>query len=780
MAEEIQNPLGEKPLTGRRSLKNISIRKKTIAMILAVVVFSTATIVVVESVNNARRIRGSLVTHMEAMAAVAASNLAASLDFGNKKQGEKVLFSLSAVPEIVDAVVLDINHKEFISLKKNTPTGHGSLPEFSGGSVFRDDKLYVKARIVFNGEYNGDLFIIASTQLLMSQIYDRAIASLLLLAAVLIVSFFLGVWLSRSITGPVLTLAAAASTISSLGDYSIRVEKTGNDEIGALYDSFNDMLNQIEARNTEIRTLNEHLEDKVEERTHDLLKAKEQAEEARRRAESADQAKSAFLANMSHEIRTPMNAILGYSGLLLKIIEEPKQREFLEIVQNSGRNLLDLINDILDLSKIESGKMRLVLKVMNIHHMLTEIRNIFRIKTEEKGIDFHIDISPDFPAGLLMDETRLRQILFNVVGNAVKFTHEGHVSITASKKSSDLQTSRIDILFKIEDSGIGIPEEHQDTIFKAFEQQPGQGTQYGGAGLGLTITKRLVEMMNGSISVSSRPGKGSAFFIELRGVEISTMKKYNGESPKVSTEELFFKKNTVLLVEDNYYNLNLVKTIMEERNLNVITAENGKEALEKMNNAVPSLILMDIKMPVMNGYITTQLIRQNEQWKNIPVIALTADIMKESREKISASGCSGFLTKPVDEIQLLLMLMRFLPWEHLEETANSDDKNNAAISTAPASPELTPETMEKLSSLLDSQLIPRWETLGDSLLLDDWVEFGKRVKSAGELHNVPVLADYGEEIVSNVVRLNIIELKKSIRKFPALVNSFKKQMRSQA
>lgn len=755
---------------------SFSIKKKTISIILAVVLFSIVTTVVVLGLQNINRLRRSMANKINTASQVIGRNCSIPISFDLNDKALEVLSGFDAIPEVMGAVIYTPDGNVFASHKKDNPQLEFKYDPVHLNSIqFRGQRLYVSGKIEDKGDMIGSILVVASTRNLSRQIYDYIWFSVVLLVLVFTISGFLGAWLSRRLVRPVLKLADTAAAISNETDYSIRIEKMGSDEIGTLYDSFNEMLNQIEARDHEILQLNEGLEDKVEERTRDLLKAKEQAEKARRRAELADQAKSTFLANMSHEIRTPMNAILGYSSLLMKLIEDKKQREFLEIVQTSGRNLLALINDILDLSKIESGKLNIQYKPMNPHHLLDEIRNIFRIRTEEKGIHFRVEIAPDIPTGLLMDETRLRQILFNVVGNAVKFTHEGHVKLSVSKKHAEKQTSCIDLIFTVEDTGIGVPEEQIETIFKAFEQQAGQSSQYGGTGLGLAITRRLVEMMNGKILLDSRVNQGSTFTIQFKGVEISVLKADVSEPQLISTEGLRFESSKVLLVEDNYYNLQLVRKMMEDKNLQVVEAENGEEALLKLEGFTPDLILMDMKMPVMDGYAATRQIKGDERFMHIPVIALTADVMKDGLDKIKEIGCETHLSKPVDEIQLFLVLIKYLPYQKQEEIEGEFPAEPIKKETGIDIDSINGYTAEELENVLDSQLMPQWEAIGDSLLLDDWMKFARHVKEVGEGYEAAFLVEYGNHIIENVENLNIMELKKTIKRFKDIVSAVKKR-----
>ncbi len=778
-------------------MRSLSIKTKNIVIILSIVLFSIATTIFIQVFNNIETLRNHLVNKIESVAEVVSAYSALPIQFVDNSLLKQTLDSLVSIPEVADLTIYDKDGKEFLPLKNKTEPIIQTIKQLTAEQLTAEqltdkkltdkkltdkklktdpqyigDYLYVSKKVVYRGEFLGTVYVIASTDLLNTQIRNYIYFSVTILLVVFFIAAVLGAWLSGSLTRPILKLADTAIAISANADYTIRVDKFSDDETGTLYDSFNRMLDQIAARNLEIRTLNEGLEEKVQLRTRDLQKAKDQADRARRAAELADRAKSTFLANMSHEIRTPMNAILGYSRLLTKLVADPKQNEYLEIVQSSGRNLLALINDILDLSKIESGKLSLVYRPMNPHQIFDEIKNIFKIKTEEKNIEFVIDIDSDIPSGLLLDETRLRQILFNVVGNAVKFTDKGHVKLSVTKKFSGKDTSRVALTFQIEDTGIGIPSEQTEDIFKAFEQQKDLGGKYGGTGLGLAITKRLVEIMNGRIFVISEVGKGSTFSIELNDIEISSFLVDALPTAMPPSEKLRFDGSNILLVEDNLYNLKLVQALLEDKGITVEQALNGKEALKKLNTKHPDLILMDMKMYGMDGYQATRIIKADEKLKDIPVIALTADAMKEGRKKVKDAGCNGFLSKPIDENRLYAELMKYLPYQ-MKDAPPAGKTQKKPLPQKIEVDTISPESLAEIVDIFTTQLMNEWRGMENSMLLDEWVRFGTKIKIIGEKYNAGFIIDYGQHIIENVEHLNIAVLKKTIKNFPGVVETLK-------
>lgn len=417
----------------------------------------------------------------------------------------------------------------------------------------------------------------------------------------------------------------------------------------------------------ELKRYRDHLEDLVEERTAELAIAKEAAE-------AANHAKSQFLANMSHELRTPLNAIIGFSEILENLIVEPKQKSYIKRVLTSGNALLTLINDILDFSKIEAGKLELSHTPCSIRRMFAEIKDIFDHKMIQKGLDIVLELDSEIPAALLLDELRIRQVILNLLGNAVKFTQTGSIILAARTESvQGGVTSSQRFILSVTDTGIGISEDQISNIFDAFEQQKGQNaSQYGGTGLGLTITRRLVEAMNGRISVSSRLGAGSTFTVVLEDVEVVVVENAEiRETDLFDFEAIRFDKATVLVVDDIGYNRDLLKGFLDGCELALLEAENGHEAIEKARRYRPDLILLDMKMPVMDGYEASMILKDDPVLKTIPVVAVTASALQQDEQRIRRI-CDGYLRKPLTRAELIKESMKYL--SHTVQAATVPEK----------------------------------------------------------------------------------------------------------
>lgn len=415
-------------------------------------------------------------------------------------------------------------------------------------------------------------------------------------------------------------------------------------------------------------------------------------------AESANRMKSEFLANMSHEIRTPMNAILGFSELLQQQSQDIKHQSYIETIVSSGRMLLTLIDDILDLSKIEAGRLRIHYNTIYIHGILQEINQIFGFKASSKNISLNLVIDSQVPISMIFDEVRLRQILFNVVGNAVKFTHQGSVDITVtcdpvvwqphhippsamhseisvfstsasvSSSASTVSSPTISsaphlvptttLRITIADTGIGIDPKEHELIFEAFRQSEGQSNRrYEGTGLGLTITKRLTEMLGGTVSLKSSIGQGSLFILVFPKIEVAVTKPVVVAPSPVPTPCL--QHSTVLIVDDVASNRDLLKNYFSESRCHLLFADNGQRALDIVQNSLVDLILMDLRMPEMDGLTAAQLIRSNPKTQHIPIVILTASPQRLEEENIQA-WCEGFLRKPVSQHQLMEIVDRML------------------------------------------------------------------------------------------------------------------------
>ncbi len=491
------------------------------------------------------------------------------------------------------------------------------------------------------------------------------------------------------------------------------------------------------------------------------IMAEKQLKEAMARAEAANHSKTEFLANMSHEIRTPMNAILGFTELLNEQVQEPRLKSFINTIQSAGNTLLMLINDILDLSKIEAGKMSIQNIATNPHELFKEIGDIFAMNIQKKGLDFYIEIDPDIPHSLLLDPVRLRQVLFNLLGNAVKFTETGFIKLSVQSLGVFDHLSKMNLLIKVEDTGIGIPLEQQDRIFNVFEQQEGQDSgKFGGTGLGLSITKRLVSMMNGTISVESAANQGSTFSIILEKVDVASVISQNQleDSFVFDARTIQFKVATILVVDDILDNRELICQNFIDSGLEIIQAENGQEAIEQYKNNRIDLILMDIRMPVLNGYEAAKMIKSLNP--KMPIVALTASVMQDEFEKIRREYFDGYLRKPVLRNDLIQTLAQFLEYREIKPEEQQPvldlSLNKNAFS-------------ETLLKVLHDELGARYQQAVNTNSIEDIKAFAKQVAEIASMHDNASLDAFATQLLEKVDSFDIAGMQFLLKKFEAVL-----------
>ncbi|HKK59735.1 MAG TPA: response regulator, partial [Salinivirga sp.] len=436
------------------------------------------------------------------------------------------------------------------------------------------------------------------------------------------------------ITRPLASLAMASKRISQEADYSIRLHREGKDEIATVYNAFNNMLRQIEKR--------DEARNAVELK---LQKAKEDAERA-------DQLKTSFLTNMSHEIRTPMNAILGFTNLMLEEHLTPKQEEeYLKVINESGATLLNLVNDILDISKIESGELSIADGICDINALFSDLFVSFNeIKSQKKKA--HLELYINNPLNhkkilLKTDPFRLRQVLVNLLNNAIKFTDSGHIEY-GLKENDDI------LIFYVKDTGIGFDNSHINEIFKRFRKIDDEKTRlYRGAGLGLAISQDIVTLLGGKFHVESEPGEGSVFSFSLPKI-LAEKQDFPDKKDDSSKTDLDLMGKTVLIAEDEPNNFKFLNQLLQKYNATIIWARDGQEAINQVERQKTDLILMDIKMPVLDGFEATKRIK--EQYPEMIIIAQTAYASTEVMRKCKTAGCDYFVSKPIKKSELISTL----------------------------------------------------------------------------------------------------------------------------
>jgi len=636
----------------------------TIAVTSALALALSATALVVYDLATYRY---ALTGDVEALADLVGNNSTAALAFGDKAAASETLRSLSVRPDVEAAALYTASGERLADYTRTGQPAPAALTTPDG--VLASGRQFAVIRsVTLTGQPIGRVFVRSNLNQLEARVWRTVSITTLVFFLSTALAIALGQRLQRPIARPIQSMSRAAKRVSSTQDYGLRIDDDPKvEELHVLVGTFNDMLAQIQARDLELQRYQGHLEEQVAERTAQLTQAKDRAEEGSR-------AKSDFLANMSHEIRTPMNGVLGMVELALDAQLPPAQREQLQTLRGSAESLLVIIDDILDFSKIEAGHLSIEPVPTALSTLARAAVESFELRARQKGLTLRCELAADLPAAVLVDPGRLRQVLVNLLGNAVKFTSEGTVTLAVSAGGT-LGDGRVPLSFAVRDTGIGIAPERVDAILQPFTQADTSMTRrFGGTGLGLTISSRLVSLMGGTLTVRSTEGVGSEFVVQLPAwpAAAADVLPSAAEPRRLTADVVSVPADTVdpaatgpehplrvLVAEDNPVNQRVAQQLLRKRQLSVTLADDGRQAVDAFQAGRFDLVLMDVQMPEMDGFEAVAAIRALEHAEgrpHTPIVAVTAHAMVGDRERCLEAGMDAYLSKPLRR-QLLFDLV---------------------------------------------------------------------------------------------------------------------------
>jgi signal transduction histidine kinase/CheY-like chemotaxis protein len=639
-------------------LQNLSIKRKLtlITMLTSSIalILSSASFLIYDLVSFRHLLSQDLMTQAE----IIGYNSAGAMEFKDEPAATATLSALTAKEDIVTAVLYKPDGKIFAHYFRGNTTIPAFLPSHLDGKGYRFEGGYLEVfhDVTLNGEHLGTLFLQSD----MRQWNQRAkrYANILMIFVLVsgLFAFLVSSRLQGLISKPILHLEDTMKMVSANKNYAVRATKSYGDEIGRLIDGFNTMLAEIQQRDTVLQSTNGELKTRTHELEEEVFQRKQAQEEllkAKHAAEEANRAKSTFLANMSHELRTPLNAIIGYSEMLEEEARDTSKIENvqdLRKIQSAGKHLLSLINDVLDLSKIEAGKMGLHLETFDVTQITEEMVTTLQPAAAKNGNSIRVHLA-DSVNTMRADITKVRQILFNLLSNACKFTDHGSVTLDVDQIKTE---GREWIQFRVSDTGIGISAKQKENLFKEFAQADASiARKYGGTGLGLAITHRFVQLMKGHIGVESEPGQGSIFTVQLPAqVVVETMESGPSEGtghPSAAPSKGKRDQDTILVIDDDPSVRDLMSRFLTKMEFHVVAAANGEEGFRLAKQIRPLLITLDVVMPECDGWTVLNKLKGDAELAEIPVIMVT---IVDNEPRGMDLGASNYLIKPVNRDRL--------------------------------------------------------------------------------------------------------------------------------
>lgn len=648
-----------RPTIGRM-LGNVSIRQKLVALSVAIstvglLLFATAFVFLERSHQ-----RESMVRDHQRIAAMVANNVVAPIAFQDRSAAVAILNGLADIPSIDGAEIIDATGKTIVSYgtasqlaRRETPGGEGDEAQWSDGNghVFDDGLLRVSRTIQLDDATIGTVVLTANLDELHAQTREVLLLAIGMTFMLILISALLATLTAAFMTRPITALMRSMERVRDTRDYSVRLDMSRHDEIGRLATEFNSMLVAVESRNEELKSFQSDLQNQVRARTSELEDRNRELIGARDAAERASKAKSQFLANMSHEIRTPMNGVLGMADLLHRTELDDRQARFVSNIRASGENLLLVINDVLDFSKIESGVFQLDVAEFDLRHAVEGQVSLLASAKQNADVECVVSIAPDVPATVRGDAGRLRQILTNLVGNAIKFTSVGTIAIRL--KVLEVGPEDVRVRLSVSDTGIGIAEEDQARLFNSFEQADNSASRkYGGTGLGLSIVRQLAEKMNGTAGVKSTPGEGSTFWVDLKFGRSTEPDKTRGEP-----QEYKLAGMRALVVDDNAMGLEIIEDYLRQAGVATVALDSSVDAFEAIQQAAREgndfdVVVTDMAMPDMDGTALARAVTDRLGATRPPLLLLSSVHMSEADSDDIHRSVDARITKPVRRREL--------------------------------------------------------------------------------------------------------------------------------
>ena len=644
------------------NLQNLSIKRKLMLITMltstAALVLSSVSFLIYDLISFRRQLSQDLMTEAQ----IVSFNSGAAMAFKDESAASTTLSALKAKDDIVAAALYSPEGKLFSRYFRVENGLPASLPTHSeqNGYRFEGGYLQVFQQVTMNGERVGTLFLLSDMRQwsLRARRYTSIIVIVVLICSSL--ALLLSSKLQRLISKPILLLEDTMRVVSANKNYEIRAPRSSGDEIGRLIDGFNTMLSEIQQRDTAFRRANEELQTSTHELEVEIIHRKRTQEEllgAKQAAEQANRAKSAFLANMSHELRTPLNAIIGYSEMLEEEVQDSGKIanvHDLRKIQTAGKHLLSLINDVLDLSKIEAGKMQLHLETFDVRAVVEDLVSTLNPAIAKNANMFHLRM-PENVGVMRADVTKVRQVLLNLLSNACKFTDRGSIALEVDRSTV---AGRDWIRFQVRDTGIGISSEQQENLFQEFAQADVSiGRKYGGTGLGLAISHRLVQLMKGHIAVESNPGEGSLFTVQLPAdggpKQAETARPEEPASTSGETPEVKTNADTILVIDDDSAVRDLMSRSLTKLGFRVVAAASGEEGLRLAKQLRPLVITLDVIMPDWDGWTVLNKLKADSDLAEIPVIMVT---IVDNEAMGHDLGAASYLIKPVDRERLTALI----------------------------------------------------------------------------------------------------------------------------